>query len=66
MKASARIQVLLDIPLTETWGGTVPLSMIHKEALEAGLRRLHEILQVVDRPRVVGEPKVTIVLLEEV
>jgi len=29
------------------------------------LKRLDEILQVVDRPRVVGEPKVTIVLLED-
>ena len=66
MKATARILVTLDVPITDTWGEGTDIGQIRKQAVESGLRRLGEILQVVDRPRVVGEPKVTIVLVEDV
>jgi len=66
MKASARIFVTLDIPISDTWPEGTDIALIRKQAVDSGLRRLSEIFQVVDRPRVVGEPKVTIVLLEDV
>ena len=65
MKATAHIQVTLSIPLPEVWYDGTDIAQIRQEAKASGLKRLDEILQVVDRPRVVGEPKVTIVLLED-
>jgi hypothetical protein len=65
MKATARLQVTLDIPINDTWPDGTDVAQIRKQAVESGLRRLGEILTVVDRPRLVGEPKVTIVLLED-
>jgi len=66
MKASARIHVALEMPIGETWPDGTDIAVIRKEAIDAGLRRLAEILRVINGPRVVGEPKVTIVLLEDV
>jgi hypothetical protein len=66
MKASARIQVTLDVPIADVWFDGANLKEIREQAIASGLRRLDEILHVVDRPRIVGDPKVTIVLVEDV
>jgi len=66
VKASAQLQVTLCIPISETWPDGTDIAEIRKQAVAAGLRRLGEILTVVDRPRIVGEPRVSIVLLEDV
>lgn len=67
MKASARIQVTLDVPIADTWPDGTDIAEIRQQAIASGLRRLNEITTtIVDRPRIVGEPKVTIVLVEDV
>ncbi len=68
MKASARIQVTLDVPVKSSWGDGTDIAQIRKQAIEDGLNRLQDLLN--ERAsgfiRVVGEPKVTIVLVEDV
>lgn len=67
MKASARIQVTLDVPISDVWGDGVDIAQIRQQAIASGLGRLNAILSEPPRNvRVVGEPKVTIVLVEEV
>jgi hypothetical protein len=66
MKASARISVTLDVPILDTWPDGTDIADIRKQAIESGLRRLQEIFTGVERPRIVGEPKVTIVFVEDV
>lgn len=67
MKASAHIQLVLDVPIDGTWSDGTDIADIRQEAIAAALRRLSEIVSTNDyRPRIVGEPKVTIVLVEDV
>jgi hypothetical protein len=66
MKASARIQVTLDVQVANTWPGGTDIATIHQEAITAGLERLAEIFKYPASPRIVGEPRVTIVLVEDV
>lgn len=64
MKASARIQVTLDVPISDTWEAGADILQIRKQAVESGLEKLRDILR--GTARLVGEPKVTIVLVEDV
>lgn len=73
MKASARIQVTLDVPLADVWQhdgddhnvGEV-FAEIRTSAIAAMKRQLDPILRGNGGIRVVGDPKVTIVLVEDV
>jgi hypothetical protein len=57
---------VLDVPIGNTWPDGTDIAEIRQQAIEAGLRRLSEIVStVIDHPRIVGEPKVTIVLVED-
>lgn len=64
MKASARIQVTLDVPISDQWNDGTDIAEVRKRAVQSGLEKLHDILR--NAARVVGEPKVTIVLVEDV
>jgi hypothetical protein len=70
MKASARIQVTLDVPISDAWNedpnNVEVLASIRQQAIAAAYRRLADVLQGNGGVRVVGEPKVTIVLMEDV
>jgi hypothetical protein len=65
MRASARIQVVLDVPILDTWPDGTDIAEIRQQAIASGLARLSEIFTGVERPRIVGDPKVTIVLVED-
>lgn len=67
MRASARIQVTLDVPINDTWNDGTDIAQIREQAVRSGVKKLFGSLQ---QPTggisIVGEPKVTIVLVEEV
>jgi hypothetical protein len=72
MKATARIQVTLDVPLPDlVWTDRrhAALEDVRHQAIEAGLKRLAEVLESAGGGaagvRVLGEPHVTIVLVED-
>lgn len=64
MKASARIQVTLEVPISDQWNDGTDIALIRDQAVRSGLEKLRDILR--NSARVVGEPKVTIVLVEDV
>lgn len=64
MKASARIQVTLDVPVSDQWTDGTDIAQIREQAVRSGLEKLRDVLR--NSARVVGEPKVTIVLVEDV
>ncbi len=66
MKASARIQVTLDVPIADQWPDGTDIAEIRVQAIKSGLVRLNDVLKGPAMPRVVGEPRVTIVLVEDV
>jgi len=66
MKATAQFHVTLDVPLATQWPEGTDIATIRKEAIQDGVSRLQEILKGPGAPRIVGEPKVTIVLVEDV
>lgn len=71
VKVTARVRVVLDIPVWDTWGGDCPLSQVQKQAAESALGMLHdsggELNGLFQRgvARLVGEPEVTAVIVEE-
>jgi hypothetical protein len=64
MRASARIQVTLDVPVKDSWGDGSDIAQVRKQAIVSGLENLHEVLRT-SGVRVIGEPTVTIVLINE-
>lgn len=71
MKASARIEVTLYVPIADTWLEPVAgqVAEVRHQAIEAGLKRLQQVLDGagggLSGVRVIGEPRVTIVLDQE-
>lgn len=66
MKASARIQVTLDVPINDSWSEGTDIGQVREQAVRSAIHKLEEVLRGPGGPRVVGEPRVTIVLVEDV
>jgi hypothetical protein len=69
MKATARISVTLDIPIPDTWADGTDIAVIRNQAVTSGVEHLRNLLNCADRidghrhgVRLVGDPKVTIIL----
>ena len=71
MKATARIQVTLDVPMAHNgdWTNETDVARLRREAIEGGLKKLQQILDgaggMANGVQVVSEPRVTIVLVED-
>lgn len=69
MKASARIQVTLDVPIEDVFAEQTNLAQVRRQAIDSGRQRLAKMLDgILDENvgvRVIGEPRVTIVLVED-
>ena len=66
IKATARVRLTIDIPLTDTWGSDCAIDQIQKQAKEGALgmirnSQFHELKLAT----IIGEPVVTAVLVEE-
>lgn len=62
--AKARVQVTLDVELPDTWGPDCRVDQIQKQAAESARQRLSNELKHT-KCAVVGDPKVTAILVEE-
>lgn len=64
--ATARVRIVLDIPLADTWGGECAIEQIQKQATDEVLgmlrnNRVHELVNAT----IVGHPEVTAILVKE-
>ena len=66
MKASAQILVTINVPIADTWPDGTDVATIRQQAVASAVTRLREILRGPAGPHIVGEPRVTIVLVEDV
>jgi hypothetical protein len=64
LQSRARVQVTLDIAVADVWGADCPMEQIWRQARESALRAIANGLGPGPLP-VVGEPKITAVLVEE-
>jgi hypothetical protein len=67
MGARARVRLVLDIDCTGgNWGNDCTVGQIRKQAAEETLERINRYLKNMSRSvTVIGEPKVTVVMLDE-
>ena len=63
-KCSAKVQITLMVPAGSVWDGDAPLAQVHKQAKDDALRALQRGLKAGELV-IIGEPKVTAVLVEE-
>lgn len=68
INAKARVSLNLEITLGDVWGGDCQVAQIHKQAAEAAIGSTQSLSDMIrqGRAKVIGEPKVTTILLEEV
>lgn len=64
LQSRARVQVTLDIVVPDVWGADCPMDQIWRQAKDSALNILSKGLGPGPTP-IVGEPKVTAVLVEE-
>lgn len=60
--ARARVIVTLEIPISDNWGGTCDVNQIVGQAKSSALGKLQELMR--HGARIVGEPKVTMILVD--
>lgn len=63
VKATARVQVTLEVTLSQPWGAECNFAVLQKAAKEDALMRIQKLSG--SDVRIVGTPKVTAVLVEE-
>lgn len=66
VKATARVRLTIEVPLTDTWGGDCPLEQVEKQAKDAALgmirnSQFHELKMAT----ILGEPQVTAILTQK-
>ena len=58
----ARVTVTLEIPVPDNWGGDCTVSQIHKQAIDSAREKLYALTK--SGARIIGEPSVTMVLVD--
>lgn len=63
---SARVQITIDVDAGSTWGKDCQLDQVYRQAAQESVARIRDVLQKSNvRVTVVGEPKVTAVLISD-
>ena len=66
VKTKARVRVLLEVTLSDVWGGDCQLSQVHKQAKDSARNILSQAITSSMRDiRMIGEPEVTTIIVEE-
>lgn len=69
-KGSARVILTVEVPLHGSWGSDCTLSQVHKQAKDEALGYIRQLVKsATQKPaglRVVGQPDITAVLIDEV
>ena len=64
IRASARVQVTVEIPVQGCWGHDAPMEQVYKQAKESALGYLNNALRA-QSVQLIGEPVVKMVIVEE-
>lgn len=59
----ARVEVTLELQITDNWNGQATVEQVHAQAKESALGKLRDLTSG-GRARVIGEPKVTMILVD--
>lgn len=62
---TARVRVVLDIPLAQPWGNAAPLQDVWKQARENAVAIVHRQFEGHYGARIIGDPEVTAVFVPE-
>ena len=66
IKSKARVRLLLEISLSDTWDGDCPLSQVYKQAKDSAANIVSQkISGSMKDIRVIGEAEVVAILIEE-
>lgn len=69
MKVSAHVRITLEVAINQAWSETTNLAIVRREASEEAAQQLRTLFTdtlLHATARLVGDPKVTIVLVEDV
>ncbi len=64
IRATARIQITLEVDADSPWGPECSVSQVYKQAAESALTKLHNGLKI-QSYRVIGTPKIIGIITEE-
>ena len=66
IRTKARVKILLEISLSDTWGGDCPLSQVHKQAKDSAMNIVSQRIASSERNiRIVGKPEAVAIMVEE-
>ena len=65
IKTMARVKILLEIDLSDIWGGDCPLSQVHKQASDEARGIISRMIESSPRMRMIGKPEPVAILVEE-
>ena len=65
-KTKARVRILLEVSLADTWGGDCPLSQVYKQAKDSALNIIaQKISGSMKDIKPIGTPEVEAIIVEE-
>lgn len=66
VKAKARVSVLLEVSLSDTWGSDCQLDQVYKQAKDSAMNMIHRKMTGGGQRdiRIIGDPKVTAILTQ--
>jgi hypothetical protein len=59
----ARVELTLEISITDNWTDDATVEQIHKQAIESAKQKLNEVLR--GAVRIIDNPKVTMILVDK-
>jgi hypothetical protein len=65
LRASARVSLTVEVTTSDCWGATCTIDQVRKQATEGAISRLARQLQGIAGLRIVGDPKVTTVIVTD-
>jgi len=65
MKSKAKIEVNVEVQLNDSWSPDCTLSIIQEQAKRSALNKLQHVFGKRKDIFIIGEPKITVILIEE-
>lgn len=65
IKTKARVRVLLEIHLPDTWGGDCALEQVYKQSKDSARNMISQKIAGTKDIKIIGEPEITAILTEE-
>jgi hypothetical protein len=56
------VELVLEVSVSDNWGSSCTVDQIYKQAIQSALERVHALVH--NGARVIGDPKVTMILVD--